>query len=241
MKWLLRGVLPAILLASCGGNVGTPAPAPAANTQTVAAATSTPLLKTYDPTTNDLFCGVLSENSITSGQGSGPNTFELRPTTSVRTGTFGSVRFGGWTTPDRPALGTYACVWLSRGVPMGGFLSKVGSGEPGYIAEILPNGFTLPQSCAYVGQATSENGGLAVVWKVDCGATANRGARAMLGPTLTQQDWTSCASGLATEIWRKDTSRLTVAEGSGAPGEYPMLTQRLYLNGGGGPSNAGCA
>ena len=235
MKWLLRGVLPAILLVSCGGNVGSPPPATAANTPTVAAATATPPAKIYDPITNDLFCGVLSENSITTGQGSGPNTFELRPTTSVRTGTVGSVLFGGWITPDRPALGMYVCAWLSKGAPMSGFQSQVFSGQPGYIGEILPNGFALPQSCAYVGQATSESGGLAVVWKVDCGATANRSARAMLAPALTQQGWTSCGSGLASEIWRKSTSRLVIAEGSGAPGEYPLTTQRLSPTGGGCP------
>jgi hypothetical protein len=206
----------------------------------VAAASSTPAAKTFDPATNDLFCGVLSDNSITSGQGSGPNTFELRPTTSVRTGTVGSVRFGGWAATDRPALGTYVCVWISQGAPIGGFQTQLRSGEPGYIAEIVPNGFALPQSCAYVGQATSEDSGLAVVWKVDCGAMPNRSARGSLGPALMQQGWSSCASGLATEIWSKGTSRLAVAEGSGAPGEYPTLTQRLYLTGGTGPSNAGC-
>lgn len=233
MKWLLRGVLPAILIASCGGNVGSPAPA--ANTPTVVAATATPVAKTYDPITNDLFCGVLSENSITTGQGSGPNTFELRPTTSVRTGSIGSARFGGWNSADRPALGTYVCVWLSQGAPMGGFQTQVRSGEPGYIAEILPNGFALPQSCAYVGQATSEGGGLSVMWKVDCGAMANRSARATLAPALTQQGWISCGSGLASESWSKNTSRLAVAEGSGAVGEYPMMTQRLSVAGGGCP------
>jgi hypothetical protein len=207
------------------------------NTQTVATATATPVAKTFDPTRNDLYCGALSENRITSGQGSGPNTFELRPTTSVRTGTVGSVLFGGWIAPDRPSLGTYVCVWLSQGVPMAGFESQVPSGQPGYIAEILPNGFALPQNCAYVGLPTSEGDGVSVVWKVDCGATANRSARATLAPALTQQGWTSCASGLASEIWRKSTSRLVIAEGSGAAGEYPTMTQRLYPT---VPNNAGC-
>ena len=208
----------------------------------MAAPTATPTTptKTNNPTTNDLFCGVLTENTITSGQGSGPNTFELRPTTSVRTGTLGSARFGGWLSVDRPALGTYVCVWLGQGAPIGGFESQVRSGDPGYIAEILPNGFALAQGCAYVGQATSEPDGLAVIWKVDCGAIANRSARGTLAPAFKQQGWSSCASGLASEIWRKDTSRLTVSEGSGSPGEYPTLTQRLYYTGGGGPSNAGC-
>lgn len=216
-------------------------------TATVAIATSSPLATspatTIPPSsTRDLFCGVLAANTITSGQGSGPNTFELRPTTSVRTGTVGSARFGAdsWVSADRPALGTYVCVWLTQGAPMGGFESQVRSGEPGYIAQILPNGFVLPQGCAYIGLPTADAEGLAVSWKVDCGATANRNARGTLGPSFTQQGWVSCASGLASEIWRKDTSRLTVSEGSGAPGEYPTLTQRLFFTGGGGPANAGC-
>jgi hypothetical protein len=132
---------------------------------------------------------VLSANTITSGQGSGPNTFELRPTTSVRTGTISSARFGGWVSSDRPALGSYVCVWLSQGAPMGGFLSQVRAGEPGYIAEGLPIGFVLAQGCSYVGQPTTDGDAISVLWKVDCGATANRSARGPLSPALTQQGW----------------------------------------------------
>ena len=150
------------------------------------------------------------------------------------------TRFGGWVSADRPVLGTYVCAWLTQGAPMGGFESQVRPGEPGYIAHVLPNGFVLPQGCAYIGLPTADAEALAVSWKVDCGATANRNARGTLSPSFTQQGWVSCASGLASEIWRKDTSRLTVAEGSGAPGEYPTLTQRLFYTGGGGPANAGC-
>ena len=228
-------LLPMILVASCGASVGTPARAPATTTPTAAAVSPTPAANVN----NDLFCGELSSNTITSGQGSGPDTFELRPTTSLRTGTVGSVRFGGWST-DRPALGTYVCAWLSRGAPVSGFQAEVRSGDAGYIAEVLPNGLALPQSCAYVGRPTADSDGVAVLWKVDCGAVPNRSIRGTLAPAFTQQGWVSCASGLATEIWRKDTSRLTVIEGTGAAGEYPTLTQRLYLTGGGGPSNAGC-
>lgn len=90
-----------------------------------------PIVKVNDPNTKDLFCGPLAENTITSGQGSGPNTFELRPATSVRTGALSSARFGGWVSSDRPALGTYVCVWLLQGAPMGGFESQVRPGEAG--------------------------------------------------------------------------------------------------------------
>lgn len=224
-------LLAALLVASCGDSAGTAAPM----TATLASATSTPPLKTIDASMYELSCGVLSANSITTGQGSGANTFELRPSTNLRTGTLGSTLFGGWVGPDRPALGTYVCVSLGRGVPMAGFLSRVAAGEPGYIAAILPNGLALPQSCAYVGLPTTDADAVAVTWKADCGAAANRDARGTLGPAFIQQGWSSCANGLATEIWRKDTSRLTVSEGTGAPGEYPTLTQRRVLTGGGCP------
>ena len=125
-------------------------------------------------------------------------------------------------------------------MPVSSFESQIRPNEPTYIRDILPNGFATPQGCVYVGRPTTESTGEAVTWKVDCGATANRNARGTLAPSFTQQGWVSCASGLASEIWRKDTSRLTVSEGSGAPGEYPTLTQRLYLVGGGSPPNAGC-
>lgn len=134
MSTLLRAAtMAAVFLASCGGSVGSAGPTAAvATSTTLTAPTETPTLptKTNDATTKDLFCGVLSANTITSGQGSGPNTFELRPTTSVRTGTIGSARFGGWVSSDRPALGTYVCVWLGKGAPMGGFLSQVRAASP---------------------------------------------------------------------------------------------------------------
>ena len=232
-------ILAALFVASCGGSVGTGAPT-LTTAPTAAAAISTPPTKTNNAPMYELSCGVLSENSITTGQGSGTNTFELRPSTSVTSGTIGSARFGGWLSPDRPAIGTYVCVWLGRGAPMAGFHSQMPLGEPGYIAAVLPNGLALPQGCAYVGLPTTDADAVAVTWKTDCGVSANRDARSTLRPILAQQGWSSCANGLATEIWRKDASRLTISEGSGSPGEYPTLTQRLYPGGDGGPSGAGC-
>jgi hypothetical protein len=73
-------------------------------------------------------CGMLAANSITSGQGSGPNTFELRSPTGV------SIARFGWPGSGQPALGTYICVRLIAGAPIGGFGGLVGPGEPGYIA-----------------------------------------------------------------------------------------------------------
>ena len=192
--------------------------------------------KTNSAITQDLFCGVLSVNTIASGQGSGANTFELRPTGSVRTGTVGSARFGGWVSADRPALGTYVCVWLEQGAPMGGFLSQVRAGETGYITDLLPNLFALPTGCAYVARPTTDDDQVTVRWQFDCGATANRDARGALGPSFTKQGWTMCASGLANQTWRQSTSRLTVAEGAGGAGGYPYLAQSFVYT----PGGAGC-
>lgn len=238
---IIIGVLVALGAFRSPAPAASPSPSVAISTQSPTP--SPPVAPSAQPSAavgKDLFCGVLAANTVTSGQGSGPNTFELRPATSLRTGTVGSTRFGGWVSADRPALGTHVCAWLLQGAPMGGYESQVRPGESGYIAQILPNGLALPQGCAYVGPPTSDAEGLAVSWKVDCGAAANRDARGMLGSAFTQQGWVSCGSGLANEIWRKDTSRLRVSEGSGAPGEYPTLTQRLFYTGGGGPANTGC-
>jgi hypothetical protein len=184
------------------------------------------------PIHSDLFCGVMSENMIESGQGSGPNTFELRPAVSERTGTIGSTRFA-W--GDPAPLGTYVCVWVEQAVPMGRFIAQVRPGEPGYIDEILPTGFALPVGCAFVGMPTADPDGLVVSWRFDCGVDANRDARGTLTSAFQEQGWVSCGSGLANSVWRKDTALLTVSEGSGSPGEYPKLTQRRYYDGGGSP------
>ena len=226
----------AIVVAACGSTAGPGSASPyvtssPAAVNTIAPAPSTTVSHT---STQDLFCGVLSANTVTFGQGSGANTFELRPTNSVRTGTLGSARFGGWV--SAPALGTYVCVWLDQGAPMGGYVSRALPGEPGYIADIVPNLFTLPSGCTYVAVPTTDADQVTVRWQFDCGVTANRDARGAVGPAFTKQGWTMCASGLANQTWRQSTSRLTVSEGAGGPGGYPVLVQSVVYN----TSAAGC-
>jgi hypothetical protein len=230
----------AIVACACGSTAASGSAAPYPTSTPVAAASpATPApspTKLSDPNTSDLVCGVLSANSVTSGQGSGPNTFELRPATSVRTGTVNSARFGGWVSADRPALGGYVCVWLGQGAPMSGFRSQVRVGESGYIAEMLPNLFTLPAGCAYVARPASDPDQVSVRWQFDCGTTANRDARGALGPAFTKQGWTVCSSGLANQTWRQSSSRLTVSEGAGGAGGFPVLTQLFVYT----PGGAGC-
>ncbi len=93
---------------------------------------------------------------------------------------------------------------------------------PATAAQPAPTGFVLPQACAFVAPPVVE---AITTWSVDCGASANRDARGTLGPAFTQQGWTACGVGLATATWMKAATRITVSEGSGAPGEYPKLTQ----------------
>jgi len=235
-----------VLVPVLGQQAANPSPTPvptAPSTHTPGLVAPTPLATTGAPSGTDVFCGVLSANSITSGQGSGPGTYELRPATSVRTGAISWERFGGWTT-GRPPLGTYVCALIAQGAPIGGFQTEVRPNETGYITSIVPNGFVLPPQCRYVGMPSAEDGDRpAVVWRFDCGASGNRDARGSLLAAFTQQGWSPCAPAVAPGTWRKDTSRLTVTEASGAPGDLPTLTQRLYYYGGGGPpgaESAGC-
>ncbi len=108
-----------------------PSPTPTA-TSTVALATSTPITtppgKTNDPIGTVVGCGTLVANSVTSGQGSGPNTYELLSPTGVYVGRF------GWDA-GQSALGTYICARLIPGAPMSGFSALIRPGEAGYVAQ----------------------------------------------------------------------------------------------------------
>lgn len=101
----------------------TPAP-----TETVRLATLSPSA-TVDPTRlqNTLVrCGTLVANSVASGQGSGPNTYELLSPTAVSVGRFGWVA-------GESALGTYVCVRVLVGVPLAEFSSLLHPGHAGYV------------------------------------------------------------------------------------------------------------
>lgn len=87
----------------------------------------TPPVKTNAPTTV-VRCGTLAANSVASGAGSGPNTFELHAPGGV------SVARFFWPTGQAP-LGTYVCARLIPGAPMSGFDSLLNPGEPEYLAQ----------------------------------------------------------------------------------------------------------
>lgn len=101
-------------------------------TATIAAVTSTPIVtppgKTNDPVRTVVHCGTLVVNSRTSGQGSGPNTFELLSPTGNHVGGFSWVS-------GQSAVGTYICARLTPGVPNSGFDSLIRAGEPEYVAQ----------------------------------------------------------------------------------------------------------
>lgn len=108
------------------------------STATLATVSSSPIetppVKTNDPTTV-VRCGTLAANSVASGAGSGPNTYELHAPGGV------SVARFFWPTGQAP-LGTYVCARLIPGAPMSGFDSLLRPGEPGYLAQ--PSGAASP-------------------------------------------------------------------------------------------------
>jgi len=65
-----------------------------------------------------------------------------------------------------------------------------------------------------------------VEWRIDCGAAMNASARGTLAPFLTDDGWRFCGSGLATAMWTKADSQLSISEGSGVPGEGFVVARR---------------
>ena len=84
--------------------------------------------KTSNPVTTVIGCGTVVVNSVTSGEGSGPNTYELLSPTGVYVGRF------GWDS-GQAALGTYICARLIPGAPMAGFSALIKPGEAGYVPQ----------------------------------------------------------------------------------------------------------
>ncbi|MGH2492566.1 MAG: hypothetical protein ACRDF9_13795, partial [Candidatus Limnocylindria bacterium] len=80
-----------------------------------------------------------------SGQGAGPNTYELRSATGVIVARF------LW--PVRQSeLGTYLCARLIAGAPQAGFDALIRPGEPGYVAE--PTAASSPAPASVPDQVT---------------------------------------------------------------------------------------
>ena len=96
---------------------------------------------------------------------------------------------------------------------------------PGPTSTAVPNGFSLPAGCSFVGPPVVGTGG--TQWQVDCGSAANRDARGTLAPAFASQGWSSCGAVTATATWMKGDLRLLVAEGAGGSGSnaFPTLTQ----------------
>lgn len=124
-----------LLAASCGSRAGVGGATSASPTgaRTTAAATGTPQSATTAPTTarggpTYLSCGVVAANSITTGEGSAGNSYQL----SSATGVLGS-RFV-WQA-GQAALGSYVCVRLTAGAPMSGFAGVVSPNESDYVPQ----------------------------------------------------------------------------------------------------------
>ena len=82
-----------------------------------------------------VYCGTVAANSTTSGQGSGPRTFELR----VPSGPGGGFPFSVSPEDPLPTIGNYLCGRFRQGVPTNGLLAVLRVGDPGYVAAGLPN------------------------------------------------------------------------------------------------------
>jgi LPXTG-motif cell wall-anchored protein len=102
------------------------------------------------PQTLVLYCGVVAANPTTSGEGSGPNTYELRVTKGP-TGAAASFTFGVAQSIALPTIGTYICGQFAEGAPMNALMTLVRPGDPGYVASTLPSTSTLPNTGAGMG------------------------------------------------------------------------------------------
>lgn len=97
------------------------------------------------PSGTAVYCGVVAPNSVTSGQGSGPRTFELR----VTSGPGGGGRFSVPESIALPAIGSYLCGVFAQGAPMNALLSALRPGDPAYVgAGGLPSTSTDPGTSA---------------------------------------------------------------------------------------------
>lgn len=86
-----------------------------------------------------VYCGIVATNPFTSGQISGPRTFQLRGALSA----FGGGVFTVPTSIDLPAIGSYLCGRFSLGGPSQ-LVAVLRAGDPGYVPQGLPNTSTAP-------------------------------------------------------------------------------------------------
>ena len=91
------------------------------------------------------------------------------------------------------------------------------------VAANEPFPVALPSGCRILSTVLGTD---QVEWRVDCGAALNASARGTLAPTLAGDGWRLCGSGLATAMWTKADSQLSISEGSGVPGEGFVVAQR---------------
>jgi hypothetical protein len=86
-----------------------------------------------------VYCGIVAIDPFTSGQISGPRTFQLRG----RLGAYGGGIFSVPTSIAPPTVGSYLCGRFSVGAPSA-LVTVLQVGDPGYVAAGLPNSSTAP-------------------------------------------------------------------------------------------------
>ena len=94
-----------------------------------------------------ILCGIVAANPVTSGEGSGPRTYQLQ-VTSGPPGAASSPLFGVAAAIPLPTVGGYLCGEFQGGVPMMGLVALLRTGDPGYVTSSLPS--TSTQSDASV-------------------------------------------------------------------------------------------
>jgi len=171
---------------------------------------------------NNVGCGLLAGKLTRPGEGMGGTV--IAPVTSAALGVTHGALIG--LPDDAPPTGSYVCVRMRPGAPMAGFAGWVQPGEAGYLprSALVPTGFSLPQTCRYVGDPAPDQKRDEVVWRIDCGSAPE--TRATLAPALTDQSWTLCGSALGVAIWTKDARTLTITEASGNADSRPTLSLR---------------
>ena len=128
LLYVARAVLPPTAVSATAAPTSTLTATPTATPTTSATTVPATPTRSGSPAGTVLSCGVLVANTITTGQGSGPNTYELLSPTGV------SVARFGWDA-GQSALGTYVCARLIPGAPMAGFSALVGPSDPGYVPQ----------------------------------------------------------------------------------------------------------
>ena len=78
-----------------------------------------------------VYCGIVTANTTTSGEGSGPRTFEFQATSGAPS----TGRFSVLDTIALPTIGSYICGDFNQGAPFIVLVALLRPGDPRYVAQ----------------------------------------------------------------------------------------------------------